>query len=488
MNACHVRPSVEDDFNGSLVGPDPSPPGLYLDPACEQDAAEGELCPVCGDRVSGYHYGLLTCESCKGFFKRTVQNNKHYICVEEQSCPIDKTQRKRCPSCRFQKCLSVGMKPEAIRADRMRGGRNKFSSLYRRDRQMKQQKKGLDKALQAVKLEEQGVPYNIQPDPSALAAISYLPRVTSHQCMFPATEEPIQCANTTSPSDVPFFTPPLYDTQSGHQKSASSSLVSILSPASIPASINNSSPVYPGPASSLILEMLKCEVEDYKLRSKVLSHLQKDQTTCGKHDCHSTFRTICRVAEKTLFALVEWARGCCFFKEIKVEDQMKLLQNCWSELLVIDHLYRQVTYGREGHIMLVTGQQIEVVTLTSEASTVLASLVARAQGLVVKLRALQMDKQEFVCLKYLVLFNPDAKGLESCREVSRIQEQVNRALMDYTMQGHQLPTEKFGQLLLKLSEIRIISLQAEDYLYLRHLQGDVPCNSLLMEMLHAKQA
>lgn len=24
-----------------------------------------ELCPVCGDRVSGYHYGLLTCESCK---------------------------------------------------------------------------------------------------------------------------------------------------------------------------------------------------------------------------------------------------------------------------------------------------------------------------------------------------------------------------------------------------------------------------------------
>ncbi|EPB77651.1 zinc finger, C4 type [Ancylostoma ceylanicum] len=35
-----------------------------------------EQCPVCGDRVSGYHYGLLTCESCKGFFKRTVQNKK----------------------------------------------------------------------------------------------------------------------------------------------------------------------------------------------------------------------------------------------------------------------------------------------------------------------------------------------------------------------------------------------------------------------------
>ncbi|GLD49930.1 nuclear receptor subfamily 5 group A member 2 isoform X1 [Lates japonicus] len=73
-----------------------------------------EMCPVCGDKVSGYHYGLLTCESCKGFFKRTVQNNKRYTCIENQSCQIDKTQRKRCPYCRFQKCLTVGMKLEAF--------------------------------------------------------------------------------------------------------------------------------------------------------------------------------------------------------------------------------------------------------------------------------------------------------------------------------------------------------------------------------------
>lgn len=80
------------------------------------DTKEGfeELCPVCGDKVSGYHYGLLTCESCKGFFKRTVQNKKVYTCVADRSCHIDKTQRKRCPFCRFQKCLEVGMKLEGM--------------------------------------------------------------------------------------------------------------------------------------------------------------------------------------------------------------------------------------------------------------------------------------------------------------------------------------------------------------------------------------
>lgn len=81
------------------------------DVADTKDGIE-ELCPVCGDKVSGYHYGLLTCESCKGFFKRTVQNKKVYTCVAERSCHIDKTQRKRCPFCRFQKCLDVGMKLE----------------------------------------------------------------------------------------------------------------------------------------------------------------------------------------------------------------------------------------------------------------------------------------------------------------------------------------------------------------------------------------
>ena len=50
--------------------------------------------------------------SVAGFFKRSVQNQKRYSCVENQSCVIDKMQRKRCPYCRFQKCLSVGMKLE----------------------------------------------------------------------------------------------------------------------------------------------------------------------------------------------------------------------------------------------------------------------------------------------------------------------------------------------------------------------------------------
>ena len=96
---------------GSASAPRGSGTGLAHDLPDTKEGIE-ELCPVCGDKVSGYHYGLLTCESCKGFFKRTVQNKKVYTCVADRSCHIDKSQRKRCPYCRFQKCLEVGMKLE----------------------------------------------------------------------------------------------------------------------------------------------------------------------------------------------------------------------------------------------------------------------------------------------------------------------------------------------------------------------------------------
>lgn len=43
---------------------------------------------------------------------------------------------------------------------------------------------------------------------------------------------------------------------------------------------------------------------------------------------------------------------------LQVADQMTLLQNCWSELLVFDHIYRQIQHGKEGSILLVTGQEV----------------------------------------------------------------------------------------------------------------------------------
>ncbi|OXB71047.1 UNVERIFIED_CONTAM: hypothetical protein H355_008574, partial [Colinus virginianus] len=39
-----------------------------------------KICLICGDEASGCHYGVLTCGSCKVFFKRAMEGTISYHC------------------------------------------------------------------------------------------------------------------------------------------------------------------------------------------------------------------------------------------------------------------------------------------------------------------------------------------------------------------------------------------------------------------------
>ncbi|XP_059179695.1 retinoic acid receptor RXR-alpha-B-like [Physella acuta] len=82
-------------------------------------------CLICGDRASGYHYSVYSCEGCKGFFKRSVQKNLQYVCKDQGMCFINKFSRNSCQFCRFQKCLNMGMRRDAVREDRSPGGKHR---------------------------------------------------------------------------------------------------------------------------------------------------------------------------------------------------------------------------------------------------------------------------------------------------------------------------------------------------------------------------
>ncbi|CAM9554247.1 unnamed protein product [Lampetra fluviatilis] len=75
-------------------------------------------CFVCQDKSSGYHYGVSSCEGCKGFFRRSIQKNMVYTCHRDKKCIINKITRNRCQYCRLQRCLEVGMSKESVRNDR----------------------------------------------------------------------------------------------------------------------------------------------------------------------------------------------------------------------------------------------------------------------------------------------------------------------------------------------------------------------------------
>ncbi|XP_056413579.1 peroxisome proliferator-activated receptor delta isoform X1 [Hyla sarda] len=75
-------------------------------------------CKICGDKASGFHYGVHACEGCKGFFRRTLRMRLQYEHCD-RNCKIQKKNRNKCQYCRFNKCLSLGMSHNAIRFGRM---------------------------------------------------------------------------------------------------------------------------------------------------------------------------------------------------------------------------------------------------------------------------------------------------------------------------------------------------------------------------------
>ncbi|KAL5005631.1 hypothetical protein ScPMuIL_016789 [Solemya velum] len=78
------------------------------------------LCRICGDRASGFHYGVHSCEGCKGFFRRTLKKQLVYKpCRLGSQCKIDAGTRNKCQYCRYQKCINAGMSQDAVRFGRM---------------------------------------------------------------------------------------------------------------------------------------------------------------------------------------------------------------------------------------------------------------------------------------------------------------------------------------------------------------------------------
>ena len=104
-------------------------------PARGAMALSVEYCVVCGDRASGTHvdlaafnlnrltdgwigdatgrhYGAISCEGCKGFFKRSIRKQLGYTCRGGKDCEVTKHHRNRCQYCRLQKCLTMGMRSD----------------------------------------------------------------------------------------------------------------------------------------------------------------------------------------------------------------------------------------------------------------------------------------------------------------------------------------------------------------------------------------
>ncbi|CEF68884.1 Nuclear hormone receptor HR78 [Strongyloides ratti] len=78
------------------------------------------ICSICLNAPSnGLHFGAKACAACAAFFRRSISDNKKYVCKKSQRCIITINgdtggYRKMCRECRMKRCLSVGMQPANV--------------------------------------------------------------------------------------------------------------------------------------------------------------------------------------------------------------------------------------------------------------------------------------------------------------------------------------------------------------------------------------
>ncbi|VDM55106.1 unnamed protein product [Angiostrongylus costaricensis] len=64
------------------------------------------ICRVCGDKAFSYNFNVITCESCKAFFRRNA-NKREIRCPFNEQCEINVVSRRFCQRCRLAKCFGV---------------------------------------------------------------------------------------------------------------------------------------------------------------------------------------------------------------------------------------------------------------------------------------------------------------------------------------------------------------------------------------------
>ncbi|CAF4836398.1 unnamed protein product [Pieris macdunnoughi] len=383
-------------------------------------------CPICGDKISGFHYGIFSCESCKGFFKRTVQNRKNYMCLRGGNCPVTVATRKKCPACRFDKCLGCGMKLEAIREDRTRGGRSTYQCSY-----------SLSGASSTGSLLSAHAPTTMR-HASSLSSVSGPGSYSSRG----------ESSNSRLTPDIPPLLQEIMDVEHLWQYNESE--------------LNRLGKSTGSPSANPLLAA---------------------SGITAQNSSADFLADLCNIADHRLYKIVKWCKSLPLFKNISIDDQICLLINSWCELLVLSCCYRGVS--TPGEVRVGGGRGI---TLQQSAKYGLTPCIERMLSFTDHLRRLRVDRYEYVALKVIVLLTSDAPELREAECVRASQEKALAALQAYTATHSPDTPAKFGELLLRIPELQrtcqfFMQVGKEMLNPTNKKDGEAPSFNLLMELL-----
>uniref|UniRef100_H2YGS5 Nuclear receptor n=1 Tax=Ciona savignyi TaxID=51511 RepID=H2YGS5_CIOSA len=393
------------------------------------DGKEVKSCLICGDRATGLHYGIISCEGCKGFFKRSICNKRVYRCTRSKNCVMSRKQRNRCQFCRLLKCLQMGMNRKAIREDGMPGGRNKsIGPVQISNEEIERILSGKDFEEEAAREEQQQQQQQMEQVNNAYASIGH----TGYVPLF-------------SPGSGPQFPPNMMSSNSGSpplnngMRSAPTS--ASMNPRSLLAGGNSQMGYMPSMqgmaarerspesgselTSSALVEQLVL-AEDCSYLSSIGAEHGFDELTISK-----LFSVLCKVADEMLYRQIVWIKKLPFFETISIKDHTTLLSTTWAEIILLASLcvHEDQLFGDLADI---TSKYLPDSEELSRFTDYEMEILERMTYLYQKFTHLKIDKEEYVIMKVINFLNQDIKGLQEVERVEEINKRYWYACQRFT--------------------------------------------------------
>ncbi|XP_042872270.1 steroid hormone receptor ERR1-like isoform X1 [Penaeus japonicus] len=239
------------------------------------------------------------------------------------------------------------------------------------------------------------------------------------------------------------------------------------------------------PFSMHQMPVKKASLEDIKLLASLRacepeSLLALPDLTVFDPD-YLTISILADLYDRELVSTIGWAKQIPGFTELALNDQMRLLQSTWGEILTLGLAYRSMP--AHAHTLLFAHDFTLDEKQARECNA--TELFTQVLGVVERLEQCNINREEFLLLKALVLTNSDVR-LQDNQALHRLRQNILQALHDAvaTLRLRDAVAQ-MQSLLLCLPSLRAADAALRRYwLSVRH-QGTVPMNKLFVEMLES---
>ncbi|XP_050526671.1 orphan steroid hormone receptor 2-like [Daktulosphaira vitifoliae] len=452
-----------------------------------------ESCVVCGDRASGRHYGAISCEGCKGFFKRSIRKQLGYQCRGSKMCEVTKNHRNRCQYCRLQKCLSMGMRSDSVQHERKpvsdRG--ESVNSLSGPDNNNIPTFSYGNHSFAKTEI----APFFKNDLPFIKTEMSFM----THRTLFTdqSTAHLLQSSSENDNSSrtqsyLDYYMAEDDESSVSHSPSNDADIKpfsqdnkSLLTYAL--DSMNNITQQNPN-SSEQIYD--NDTVHDFKVidisgeimpETNIVFPFQSPSPKCMYLNLHF----ICESASRLLFLTINWVQSLPAFQLLSFETQLSLLRNAWPQLFVLG-----LTQCAEAlslmpilNSMLSQLQNENVQSQNSSRAKELIDYLNKLQDYLKEMENIDVSKVEYAYLKIISLFNTDNPSER--QQLYKLQEKALKELKQHII-NEKLDENRIAILLLRLPALRSLSPNITEEIFFSSILGNFQIDAVIPHILKMK--